>query len=191
MALCSKVIEMMDDKAQPPADAEPDLEHGPCMLALSPKRRAFVMAMARNPMGRHTDWAKEAGYAKRGLRVRAFETYHDPKVQDAVMEVARATLGARGPLLAVHGLLEIAGNPKHQGRLKALELIANRVGFSEKRQIEIVHRDLTGDALIERMKYLSEKLGEPLTNEIKLPPHPLANLIEHQPAADDDGEGNE
>jgi len=73
------------------ADAEPDLEHGPCMQALSPKRRAFVMAMARNPMGTHTDWAKEAGYAKRGLRVRAFETYHDPKVQDAVMEVARAS----------------------------------------------------------------------------------------------------
>src|SRR5690348_17387687 len=40
-----------------------------------------------------------------------------------------------------------------------LELIANRTGFNEKQQIEVVHRDLTGDALIERVAQLAEKLG--------------------------------
>jgi len=122
------------------ADAEPDLEHGPCMMALTPKQRAFVMAMARNPLGTHKDWAKEAGYARRGLGVRAFETYHDPKVQSAIMEVAKGLMGAEGPLLAVTGLLAIAKNPKHQSHVKVLELLANRVASRKSRQSKLSTR---------------------------------------------------
>ena len=86
----------------------------------------------------------------------------------------------------VHGLLQIAADAKHPGRLKALELIANRVGFSEKQQIEITHRDLTGDALLERIQYLSNM---PLSSEVKLPDtnaftHPA--IIEHRAAEPSD-----
>ena len=106
------------------------------MAALSPKWRALVMEMASNPLGTHANWARAAGYsAKAGLRVRAFEVYHDPKVQSAIMEVARNLMGAEGPLLAVTGLLATGKNPKHQSHAKVLELLANRVGFSEKQQI--------------------------------------------------------
>lgn len=146
---------------------------GPCMLALTDKRRKFVWAMLSNPYGNHADWAREAGYSDKagGAKVRAHEVIHDPRVQAAALEVSRATLGTLGPVLAQAGLLKIAANPDHPQHVKALELVANRVGLQEKQQIEVVHRDLTGDALIERIAMLKEKLG--LASSMK--------VIEHKP----------
>lgn len=134
---------------------------GPAMSVLSPKRRAFVKAMFDNPSGSRTDWAKAAGYSdvKEGAKVRAHEAYHDQKVQAAILEYGRTVFGTEGVVLAVSGLLAIARQPNHPAHAKALELIANRTGFNEKQQIEVVHRDLTGDALIERVAQLAEKLG--------------------------------
>jgi len=93
----------------------------------------------------------------------------------------------------VHGLLQIADDAKHPGRLKALELIANRVGFSEKQTIEVVHKDLTTDAVLERIQFLSSKYGVPISSEVKFPDsnaftHPA--LIEHQPAEPSDEASN-
>jgi hypothetical protein len=88
--------------AEPPADVNPeDLMHGPCMSQLTEKRRAFVWAMMSKPFESATDWARAAGYkdsGNGGIRVRAQEALLDPKVQAAVQEVARATLGSEGPL---------------------------------------------------------------------------------------------
>lgn len=135
---------------------------GPCMMALTDKRRAFVRAMFENPTGSREEWAIAAGYSDRaegGARVRAFEAYHNPKVQAAITEYGRTLFGTEGMVLALSGMLTIARNPNHPQHAKILELIANRVGFGEKQQIEVTHRDLTGDALIERIRYLESKYG--------------------------------
>ena len=144
----------------------------PLLLALTPRRRAFVLAMARNPTGDHTSWAREAGYSDKSegaIRVRAYEAYHDPKVQAAVNELAKSTLGALGPLVAVHAVLNMARNSESSGHIKAVEMILNRTGMAEKQQIEITHRDLTGDALMERVALLAAKHGVDLGNALGSP----------------------
>lgn len=152
----------------------------PSMLALSSKQRAFVMAMARNPLGTATEWARDAGYSDKanGARVRGFEAYHNPKVQAAIGDVAKATLGSLGPLLAVHAVLSMARNAEHPQHSRAVEMILNRTGFAEKQQIEVVHRDLTGDALLERIRMLAEKHG------VALDALPAPKVIEHVPDKD-------
>ena len=138
----------------------------PALMALRPHRRRFVMAMARNPTGTHSDWAREAGYSDHadGIRVRGHEAYHDPKVQAAVAEIAKLTLGIDGPLLAVHAVLNMIRDGKHPQHSKAVEMVLNRTGMGEKQQIEVVHRDLTGDALLERIRILADKHGVDLGN---------------------------
>ena len=144
---------------------------GPAMSELAPKQRAFVRAMYERPLGSRTDWAKAAGYsdAAEGAKVRAHETYHNPKVQAAIVEYGKTLFGTEGVVLAVNGLLALARQPNHPYHTKALELIANRTGFNEKQQIEITHRDLTGDALMERVRLLAEKHGVDLGNALGSP----------------------
>ena len=132
------------------------------MLALTERQRRFVLAMASDPLASHQSWAIAAGYkdcGNGGIRVRAHEAYHNLKVQAAVQEVARATLGVQGPLVAVHAVLNMARNSEHPQHSRAVEMILNRTGMAEKQQIEVVHRDLTGDALMERVRALAEKHG--------------------------------
>jgi hypothetical protein len=138
-----------------------EIEFGPCMMVLSEKRRRFVLAMLSDPFASQAEWARLAGYSDKadGAKVRASEALQDPKVQAAALEISRATLGTLGPVLAAAGLLRIAADPKHPQYVKALELIANRVGLQEKQQIEVTHRDLTGDAVMERISSLAARYG--------------------------------
>src|SRR5260370_19861958 len=134
---------------------------GPQMKALTVRRRAFVMAMFKNPFGSRTDWAKAAGYsdASQACKVKAHQAYHNPKVQAAIAEYGRTLIGTEGVVLAIHGLLNIARNGEHPQHSREVEMILNRTGFAEKQQIEVVHRDLTGDALMERIAGLAERYG--------------------------------
>lgn len=142
-------------------DPKAEIEYGPAMRALSPMRQKFVLAMLANPFGSRRQWAIDAGYSnvKDGAKVRAHEVWQDPLIQPAALEVSRAMLGALGPVLATAGLLKVAANPKHPQYVKALELVANRVGLQEKQEIEVTHRDLTGDALLHRLHALAGRLG--------------------------------
>lgn len=136
---------------------------GPAMMALSPMRRKFVMAMAANPLGSATQWAIAAGYSnhKDGAKVRAFEVMHDPKLEAAVFEFGRTTMAAMGPILATTALLRIVQNPDHPQHLRAAEAILNRVGLHEltEHKVTVDHRDQTGDAMIERIRALAAKHG--------------------------------
>lgn len=129
------------------------------MRALTERRRRFVLAMAADPLAPHSDWARAAGYSDtgEGCKVRASIMLQDEKVKAAVREVAQATLGTAGPMMAVKALLDVVAMPAHDQRIKAAEAILNRIGMGEKQQIEITHRDLTGDALIERIRFLEAK----------------------------------
>lgn len=148
------------------------------MMALTEKRRRFVWALMTNPEANQADWAREAGFSDvaEGCKVRACECLQNPKVRAAIQEVARSTLHGIGPALAVAGLINIAKKPDHKDYAKAVEMILNRTGFGEKQQIEVVHRDLTGDALMERVRLLAEKHGVDLGRLVGLEP----KLIEHK-----------
>lgn len=136
---------------------------GPAMRALTPMRRKFVMAMASNPFGNPTEWARQAGYSDvaNGAKVQAHHIMHDPRLENAVMEVAKGTLGLMGPLIAVQGLLRIAQDKAHPKNLRALETLANRVGLHESTEhtVKVEHTDRTGEAMVERIKALAERLG--------------------------------
>jgi phage terminase small subunit len=162
--------------------SEEGFANGPCMAVLTERQRKFVLAMASDPYGSQASWARAAGYsnANEACRTRAFELLRDPRIEAATFEVARAVMATVGPVLAMHVLTQTAADPKHPQQVRAAELIANRTGFSEKQQIEVVHRDLTGDALIARLRALAERNG---LDAEKLLGISGAKVIEHVPAS--------
>jgi hypothetical protein len=140
-----------------------DAQYGPAMLALTEKQRRFVLAMASDPFGNPTKWARAAGYSDvgEGAKVRGFEAMHNPAVEEAVLEYARGQLNTLGPILATYGMLRIARNPRHPKHVKALEMLANRVGMHETTEHRVIvnHTDKTGETVMERIKAAAEKLG--------------------------------
>lgn len=138
-------------------------EFGPKMLALTEMQRRFVLAMASDPLGSRTRWARQAGYSdvKDGARVRAFEVFHNEAVQEAILEYSRGLLNTVGPILATHGLLEMARKPKGKKYQRAVEMLANRVGLHETTEhvVNVNHTDRTTDAVVERIKQMAAALG--------------------------------
>lgn len=133
------------------------------MLALNERQRLFVLAMAADPFGNPTAWARAAGYSDvgGGAKVRGFHLIHNPVVEEAVLEYARGQLHTLGPILATFGMLRIARNPRHPKHLKALDMIANRVGLHEttEHRVTVNHTDKTGESVMERIRIAATKLG--------------------------------
>lgn len=136
-------------------------EWGPAMSALTEKQRRFVLAMAADPFGNATDWARAAGYSdvKEGAKVRGHGCMHSPKVEAAVLEFSRSMLGTVGPILATQVMLRAAANPKGKNRLRAAEMIANRVGLHEVQEVHVRRTDETLEAKVVRLKQLAAALG--------------------------------
>jgi phage terminase small subunit len=81
---------------------EDETEYGPGMRALTLRQRKFVLAMAADPFANQTQWARAAGFREGGqsynsLKVAGHRLAHDPKVQAACAEVAKAHSGTFGP----------------------------------------------------------------------------------------------
>lgn len=134
------------------------------MRALSEMQRNYVLAQGADPFGNPTRWARKAGFSeasKGALRVTAHRLAHDVRVQAAVMEFARGTLSAVGPILATSAMLRVAANPKHPKHLRAAEMLANRVGLHETTEhvVNVNHSDRTGAAMAERIKQMAGVLG--------------------------------
>ena len=142
---------------------QPEYDWGPAMAALTDKQRMYVLAMASDPFGNPTQWAKAAGYSdvKEGAKVRGHELSHHPGVDAAIKEYSRQALGTLGPMMATAGLLRIAEKPDHPDHFKALLAIANRVGMNEttEHHVMVQHMDLRGDALLEKIRGLALKHG--------------------------------
>jgi hypothetical protein len=143
--------------------AETEFGWGPAMAALTDKQRLYVLAMAADPFGNPSQWAREAGYSTHmgQDRIRGHELSHNPAIERAVREYAGTALGTLGPMLAAAGLLRIARKPDHPDHLKALTAIANRVGMNEttEHKVRVEHTDLTGQALLNRIAALANKHG--------------------------------
>jgi hypothetical protein len=136
-------------------------ELGPAMRALNERQRKFVMAMAADPFGNAAKWARAAGYSDKSeaAKVTGHHLIHHPMIEAASFEVAAGLMGTVGPLLAARGMLRVAANPKHKKHLQAIEMLANRVGLHEVKEVRVKRTDETGEALLDRVKRLARELG--------------------------------
>jgi hypothetical protein len=135
----------------------------PTMRGLTEKQRKYVLAQASDPFGTSADWARQAGYSNTGdaASVRSAELKKDARIQAAVAEVARYTLGYEGPMLAAASLLRILRNPEHPKHMRAVEMTLNRTGMHKTTEhtVKVEHTDRTGKALEQRLRQAAQILG--------------------------------
>src|SRR5262249_47745426 len=111
--------------AAPLAVVPDEADLGPCMLALTPKQRAFVMELRAGPVGYGSEIraCRAAGYGTRSssdlsMRVLASQVLHNPRVQDALREVG-ATLIRAAAFQSIKNTVAIASDKDHKDCLKA------------------------------------------------------------------------
>lgn len=143
----------------------PDYKCGPAMRKLNDRQRAFVVAMLDFGGLDNTKAAEAAGYEgedRNSLRRTAYRLAHDPDIQEAIREEGQARLNSSG-IMAVNTLLEIANavDTEKKDKLKAIEMIMNRIGMSAKTEhnVNVTRKDLTSDEMIKRIGMLAGKLG--------------------------------
>ena len=169
------------------------------MSALTEKQRRFVLAMASAPWETPTEWCRMAGYSdhKEACKVAAHRLVHEcgDKIERAVREVCIREFRTIGPALAMQGLFAIARNKQHRDHFKALDSLADRVGFHRQttHNVAVQHTDLRGEALLERIKVVAGLLGVPaekLLGENVVSREPVeTKVIEHQLAEPEPSDG--
>lgn len=155
-----------------PDDDDSDL--GPAMRQLTAKQQRFVIAYLEQPTQNGAEAARKAGYSMvgksgAGVRVEAMRQLRNERVLAALREETDKRFRADA-VIGRSVLLEIALDTQHPAvaRLKAATALLDRGGFhsmSEQR-ITVDHRDMTGDAMIERIKQLAIELGMDATKLI-------------------------
>jgi phage terminase small subunit len=112
--------------ANPPEDVK---TQGPAMAALTPQRRRFVEALFEvNPgRGALAAAARRAGYADNGhISDVASRLCQDEKIIAAIAEYGRKRIRSEVPQ-AVQVVKEIMSDPSHKDRLKAANLVFDRI----------------------------------------------------------------
>ena len=153
-------------KICPALDIPAEYKCGPAMRKLNERQRAFVVAMLDFGGLDNTRAARAAGYGDggsgAGIRVTAHRLAHDPDIMEAIREEGQARMNSAG-IMAVNTLLEIANavDTEKKDKLKAIEMIMNRIGMSAKteHQVNVTRKDLTSDEMIKRIGMLANKLG--------------------------------
>lgn len=153
----------MNEQTRAVAIYEPVVETrglGPAMLAILPQQRAFVYALVETGGQDNTKAAALAGYGGTpgSTRVQAHRLAHDPKVLDAIREVADERLRS-GAILGAEVLIEIAKDPTHKDRFRSAVELMNRAGMLVATRIEhrVVHQH-DDAALIARVQELAKTL---------------------------------
>lgn len=156
--------------------------YGPAMSRLSEQQQRFVLAMCSDPFGSASGWAKRAGYVANGvgIRVRGYHLVHDERIQEASLECARALMGTAGPVIAANVMLKIAANSKHPKQLRAAEMIANRVGMHEVRELVVTRVDESFEAKVERIKAVAALLGVDVGDLVGRNVSHETKVIEHE-----------
>lgn len=106
------------------------VEYGPAMNALTPMRRAFVVAYCTNGCDA-TAAARDAGWQDTGsgaIRVTAHRTLHRPDVRAAIREWTIAAMQAKLPIYRTL-LEEVAENVQHKDQTKAILALMDRGGL--------------------------------------------------------------
>jgi hypothetical protein len=167
---------------RPPGDlyeqvcAMPAAHWGPAMQALTPRLRAYCIALVEYRLS-SPQAAKAAGSkseSEGGLRVIAHRWAHSPGVAQAARELIERRILETGPemLSIVEGLARSA--EKDETRLKAATGLLDRAGFAAAQRIEVSHdHQVTVTLTNEQLQAdLERMLGKPLSAEAlaALPP---------------------
>lgn len=118
---------------------------GPAMLALEPRQRRFVCALATfggDQEGAYA-WAGYRAKTPGALQACSSRLANSEAVQAAVKEEAIRRLNSAS-LLAISGLIEMASplhNKNEKLRFKALQDLADRTGFNAKTEHTITIKD--------------------------------------------------
>lgn len=141
-----------------------EVQFGPKMGALTEKQRGFVMAMVTAPGLPQWRHAEMAGYAggESVVKVMACNLLQRQDINDAINECAGMRLRA-GALVAAEVLIKLASDETAAGslRLRAAAALLDRVGLAPQQNIQVdhVHTDRTGSALMDRIRELAAKHG--------------------------------
>jgi hypothetical protein len=173
---------------------------GPKMLALNERKRRFVWEFLANGCKDAADAARKAGFSDPGphssaIRVTAHYCRHDPKVVEAMQEVARTYFG--GLLLpAVLAAERLIVKEDHADHAKMVLSVLSRLGLSERTgvdlnvtgEVEVSHTDgaLDGLRLLKQFGATREKLIEHfghsgLARYEKMLAEAAPKVIEHDP----------
>lgn len=121
----------------------PEENLGPAMRELSERHRAFVMAcVAQGAKVNYTLAATRAGYQGQSgaMKVQAHRLAHDERIQAAILEEAKRSMGA-ATLMATALLVEIVAdtNADRKDRIKAAGMILDRGGIpaASERRVEV------------------------------------------------------
>jgi phage terminase small subunit len=144
-------------------DEEP--EHwGPAMAALSPRQRAYVLAlMVEKPgHGALTAAARAAGYGNREgtttpktMAVIAQRLQNNDKVIAAIAEMTKKIIRSEA-LASIETVREIRDDPLHKDRLKAAMVFVDRVDPVETRHnVEVTHKVVNHDQeAVDTLRYM-------------------------------------
>lgn len=142
----------------------PEEHWGPCMQALNPRQRAFVQACLTIGTTNNAKCAAMAGYtgSANALAVAGHRLAHHSGVIAAIQEEAERRLRSSA-IMAVSVMVDIARNEVNspKDRLKAAEMIANRVGLHAKSEHKVITEDAstTDAAMTARIQTLCSQLG--------------------------------
>jgi hypothetical protein len=147
-------------------------ELGPAMSALTARRRQFVMILLQQVRPNYLRAADMAGFAPAGpdtvpkkrravLRQIGWRLANDERVIAALHEEVSKRFRSAGALIGLAVMTRIAQTKGHKDQLRAAEMLANRAGFGAEQQVSVkhTHTDMTGAAMVERIKALAAKLG--------------------------------
>jgi hypothetical protein len=152
--------------------------YGPALSGLTDKQRTFVWAMAtvRTPDGKRikrSHAARLAGYMtgenggnperrRRALDQTAWRLLQDQKIVAAIREVAGREIEGEA-IASAQFLASVRDNEDAplMARLRAADSLLDRGGLAglQKIAVDHIHRDMTGEALMERIRTLAKKHG--------------------------------
>ena len=138
--------------AIPTVSVPDESELGPAMLALSPKRRLFVLELANGPGGYGSEIraCRAAGYSggDATLKTAASKIVHHDKVQAALREVGAKMIRASA-FSAIRQTERIANDLAHRDCLKACLALMDRGGFAVETHhtVTVEHKSLDDQAL--------------------------------------------
>ncbi|MCW2219509.1 phage terminase small subunit [Bradyrhizobium japonicum] len=162
-----------------------EVKHGPAMVALSEKQRAFVHALFLAPKthGSRTFAARAAGYgtatsSRQSLSQMGHQLCADPKIQAAIAEVSTSYLTTLGPP-AVRALRKLLDDPRHKDHGRAIGIVIDRVTPVQSTAVLKVEGEVrlaAGDAarVMERIEELTARF---------MPQLAAPKVIEHEEAA--------
>lgn len=137
-------------------------ELGPAMQRLTERQRAFVRALltGKPGYGSVTKAYRAAGYRASKPNREGFALVRTPKVIEAISEEAKKLTRGVGHAEAVAALFNMIRDPKHRDHARAVATILDRVDpVITTQKIDVRHTDMTGEAMIARIRELAAKHG--------------------------------